>query len=313
MGGGGGKDSKSTGSLPWWAEGAHRTLINEAENWAYEDAGKYIKYPDPRIAGFTDPELASQQARQDLFDAGDPSSAFAAEQYSLASGLGSDITDYATREFTNQEMTNRMSPYMEGVIQPQLREARESYNRNRNQSEANSVARGGSIGSYRVGLEDSLSRQQEAESLSDIRGAGQQSAYETALRSFESDRMMGVQGLGAAAGIYGDIGSRASKLGLDSQASELQRINELARSGAEQREMTQAGYDMSYQDFIEQRDYPMRNMQFMSGILTGVPSGIGTTSTSMPDASIASQIASLGIGAAGLGSLYNGTMGQGGG
>jgi len=304
MGGGSG-GSRSTGSLPWWARQAHQTLISEAEQYAFGERGAYVPYPDARIAGFTDPELAAQQARQNLFDSGDPSQQFAADQYSLASGLGGEISDYARREFTTDEMNRRMSPFMEGVINPQLREARDAYDRRLNQSEADSIARGGSIGSYRVGLENLGLQQDRAQTLSDIRGAGQQSAYESALRSFESDRAMGISGLGNAAALYGDIGSKASALGIASQQSELQRIMELERSGSVQREMTQQEYDLARADFYEEKNYPMQNMQFLSSVLTGIPSGIGTTTTSTPGPGLASQLASYGIAAGGIAQLFN--------
>jgi hypothetical protein len=304
MGGGGGSE-KSTGSLPWWARDAHATLINKAEEFAYGDRGSWVPYPDARIAGFTDQEIAAQQARQEMFNRGDPSQQFAADQYSLASGLGGQITDYATREFTNDEMSRRMSPFMEGVINPQLRQVNESYDSRLNQSEADSVARGGAIGSYRVGIENAGLQQDRAQTLSDVRGAGQQAAYESALKSFESDRATGIGGLSDAAAMYGDIGARASRLGIDSQAAELQRINELERSGAVNREMTQAEYDLAQKDFYEERDWPMRNMSYLSSILSGVPAGIGTTETSYGSPNFASQAASLGIAGAGIGQLVN--------
>jgi hypothetical protein len=304
MGGGGGKASKGTGSLPWWSKRAHMNLIDKAEDFAYGARGEWIPYPDARIAGFTEEELGAQQARRDMFDRGDPSQQWAADQFSLASGLGSQIEDYSTSEFTTDEMNRRMSPFMEGVINPQLREASQSYDRRLNQSQADSVARGGSIGSYRVGLEDSLLEQERAESLGDIRAAGQQSSYESALGSFNADRQAGISGLTGLAAMYGDMGTRASQVGINAQASELQRINELERAGVTQRDMNQAEMDLAYNDFESERDYPMRNMSWLSTILSGVPGGIGTTETTTPNASFASQLAALGFAGAGIGQAF---------
>ena len=58
-------------------------------------------------------------------------------------------------------------------------------------------------------------------------------------------------------------------------------------------------------DFQAEQNYPMENMQFMSSILSGIPSGIGTTTTSSPGPGLPSQLASYGILAGGLGQLFN--------
>ncbi len=302
MGGGGG-DTKQTGALPWWAQGAHKSLIGKAESFAYGDRGAYTPYPDIRIAGLTGQEQAANVAREDMFNRGDVAGQYSADQYGLASGLNSQVRDVAFSEFDTDEMNRRMNPFMEGVINPQLREVRQSFGRRINQSQADSVARGGSIGSYRVGLENAFLETEQARTLGDVRAQGQYDAYGQALGSFESDRAARMGGLGQAVGAYGQIAEGVNRLGTDSQAREFGLIGELDRSGAIQREMQQRELDLAYGDFREEQDWPQQRMSWLSGIISGVPSSVGTTTTTVPQPGLVSQLAGLGLGAAAISKL----------
>ena len=307
MGGGGTqKQSRSTGTMPWWAQGAHRSLIGNAENFAYGDRGGYTPYNQPRIAGLTGAEQSANSARGDLYNRGDVAGQYAADQLGLASGATGEMRDVAFSEFDMDEYERRKNPYMEGVIGSQLREANRSFDRRLNQDEASSVARGGSIGSYRVGLENAFLEGERAESLGDIRNRGEAAAYDQALQSFESDRNTRMGGLGSQASQYGQIAAGANQLGTASQAREIGMINELDRSGAIERELQQRELDMAYGDFQEERDWPQQRMSWLSGVLSGVPSQIGSQATSTPQPGIVSQLTGLGLGAAAIGQLVGG-------
>lgn len=305
MGGSSGKAGKSTGSLPYWMQQPHKTLVGNAESFAYGDRGAYVPYPDIRIAGLTDPELGANVARQEMFNRGDPASEWAASNLESGLDLVPGLAGVAFSEFTPGEMERRMSPYMEGVVRPQLREAEESFERAMNLSEAESIAKGGAMGSYRQMLEQIGLQGQKAESLSDIRGRGQQSAYEDALRSFLADRDTRLSGLGQSIGAYQGLAGAGSQLGTDNQARLLSNITELERSGAIPRELEQRELDLAYTDFVEERDFPMNRMQFVSSMLSGLPSAqYGQTTIQPPQPGIASQLASLGLGAAAISQLF---------
>lgn len=307
MGGGGDtEEQRGYGSMPWWAEGAHRTLINKAENFAYGPRGGYRAYGDPRIAGLTPQERAAQGARESLYNRGDQAGTFASDQLGRAAGLVPEMSRYARSEFTNDEMNQRMSPYMEGVINPQLRESRQEFDRQLNRNQADSIARGGAMGAYRSGMMDSQTLANKAQTLGDIRGRGQQQAYDQALSSFQRDRDVKLGGLGQSIGAYQGLAQGADTLGSNALGRELQMISELERSGAIQREMRQREMDLGYSDFINERDFPMQRMNFMSSMLTGVPSALAGQTVTTPSPGIAAQLASLGLGAAGISQLFGG-------
>lgn len=301
MGGSGGGGTKSTGTLPWWVKNAHKTLIGNAEDFAYGDRGAYTPYSGQRIAGFTGEENAANQARVDQFNRGDVAGQFAADQYGMASDTAGRLEGVANQRFTSAERDARMNPYLEGVLAPQLREANQSFDRRLNQGQAASIARGGSIGSYRVGLEDTLMEGQRAQQLADITGKGNFDAYNQALQSFESDRSAQLGALNSSMQGYSNIGQGANQLGNDSYARETGMINELDRAGAIQRGMQQQELDLGYNDFTTEQMWPAQQMSWLAGILSGVPNAqLGGIQTQGGQPGIGAQIAGFGLGAAGL-------------
>lgn len=302
MGGqsGGGGSSTAT-QLPTWISGPHQQLVKKAESFVYGDRGAYIPYTNDRIEGFNPAETAAFGARQDLFNRGDPMGAFAQGQLNTASGVVPGIMDAADRTFSGSTVNDYMSPYMQGVIDPQLREANLAFDKQINQNEAQSTARGASVGSYRQGLERSLAEQNRAQTLSNITGRGKQAAYEAGLGAFQADRAarMGGQMNTVQAGTQ--LAGAADQVG----SGNLERMSQLAsgleKSGATQRELDQRNLDLKYSDFTQERDWPMRNMSFLAGILGGVPSNqYAQTNTQSAQPGLMSQLASLGLGAAAL-------------
>ena len=101
---------------------------------------------------------------------------------------GTFTTDKATANTFGQEQAQQyMSPFMSGVVDPQLREAKRQAELKR-QAEAAKFAQAGAFGgSGRLLAEQSLGRNL-ATQLSDIYGAGQQKAFENAQSQFERDQ-----------------------------------------------------------------------------------------------------------------------------
>lgn len=303
MGGGGGTDGANpTGAMPWWVRRPHQTLVENAESFAYGDRGAYQAYPDPRIAGLTDQEQGANQAREDMYNRGDVYGEFGSQQLGLGAQALPGLAQAGFSEFTSDEANRRMNPYIQGVIDPQLRVADQSFDRRLNSDEANSIARGGSIGSYRVNLENAFLEGERAETLGDIQARGLSSAYDQALGSFESDRAAQMGSIRDTVSGYGSLAQSANAVGTGAQAREFGLINEYDRSGAIQRELQQRELDLGYSDFREEQDWPMRNMQFLSGILTGVPTQVGGGATT-PQPGLASQLASLGLSAAAIANI----------
>ena len=144
-------------------------------------------------------------------------------------------------------------------------------------------------------------------------GAGQnlqaqlanQQAFQQAQQLGEQSRQYGagygMQGLQTglqAAGQLGQLGGQQFAQGMD--------INKLqAGYGAQQQALEQQGLSQAYQDFLNQQNYPYKQLGFMSDILRGTPTGSSTV-TQMYQAQPGGvqQLAGLGLGAYGLSKMF---------
>ena len=305
MGGGGGGDTYQS-NIPKWAAGAHKNLIKEAEQEAY--GREFPVYEDPRIAGFSPYEQAAMGARQQMFEQGDPLGAFAADQVT-APGYQASEFDFGT--FNDGAMEQYMSPYMQNVVETEKRAALDEYARQGMRSDAERIS-SGARGGYREAVEQALGGSQQARVMGEIQARGSQAAFENAQQQFERDRgaaiqaaQMGDSSALAAAKHRMSQAAAASDIATTGQARAQERIKDLERAGASQREMEQSRLDLAYEDFMREFQYPKTQMNWLSGMLTGVPSGM-MQHTRSPTPGLASQALGLGIGAAGLQRLFSG-------
>lgn len=280
------------------AAGTFKNLLGKAENFAFGERGGFIPYTEPVIAGLTEQEQQAQFAAQQMFDRGDVAGQFAAQQLASAEKLPSEFINVGFQEFDTDQMNRRMSPFIEGVLNPQLREAEQAYDRRLRQTQAQNIAQGGAIGSYRQGIERSNLEAERAQSLSDIRGAGMQRAFEDAARRFQADRATQLGALTSALSGAQGLAAAGSRLGTESLAREQALARGLERAGAIDRELLQRQLDFNRAQTVEERDFPMRRMQELSAIISGAP---GQLLRPVPQqAPLASQLASLGLTAAGI-------------
>jgi len=111
---------------------------------------------------------------------------------------------------------------------------------------------------------------------------------------------LGMQGLQTglqAAGQLGQLGGQQFAQGMD--------INKLQNAyGTQQQALEQQGLSQSYQDFLNQQNYPYKQLGFMSDILRGTPTGSSSV-TQMYQAQPGGlqQLAGLGMGAYGVSQL----------
>jgi hypothetical protein len=257
-------------------------------------------------------------------------------QFSAYDGFNAFQFDPA-RQFTGAEVQQYMSPYMDAVVSRQQDDAFRQFQRlqgARNASAIGAGAFGGSRQAIQEGLaEESLMRQQ-----GDIYATGRQRAFENAAQMFQSDRaaqmttaerqaaelarvqnakaqeLARVQssradeamrrdqfGL-ASLGFQADSARQLAQLGEQARAGDIQAAQLLDRIGMQRMAQQQAGLDIAYQDFLQQRAYPQQQVAFMADLLRGLPiAGTGTTQTQRPSNPLQEL---LGLGISGVG-LYN--------
>jgi hypothetical protein len=185
-----------------------------------------------------------------------------------------------------------MSPYIQNVLDVNKQEAMRDSQRNL-LSQNLGAGRTGSYGNSANILAQAEAQRNFQTQLAKIQSAGMQSAFEDARKSQ----------LGQAAGLT-QAGNTMGALGTAQSAADIDRIKTQGAYGDLQRAIQQQQLDSQYKDLMERLNYPLTTYETMSNLVRGVPltqTG-GTTATTTPAPSFASQFAGMGM--TGLG-LYN--------
>jgi len=141
-----------------------------------------------------------------------------------------------------------MNPYLQSVLQPQLEELRRQSQINMQPGLAKLTQAGGYGGGRQAIMESEANRNLLQEQNKTI-GQGYASAYDKAMGQFNTEQ---------------------------GQAKTLADI--MGQAGAQQRGIEQEGITADYNEFLAQRDYPQKMLQFQQSMLQGLP--ISTVSTS---------------------------------
>jgi hypothetical protein len=153
------------------------------------------------------------------------------------------------------------------------------------------------LGVQQLGAQQSLEAQRANQAaLMEAQKAGEQS------RQFGAN--LGLQGLQTALTGAGQL----SQIGKDIQATDLSRLQaQQAVAGSEQSQR-QKSLDMAYQDFLAQREFPYRQLEFYNAMLRGLPVKADTTSsTYQAQPNIAQQVLGYGIPALALSKAFSAT------
>jgi len=141
-----------------------------------------------------------------------------------------------------------MNPYLQSVLQPQLEELRRQSQINLQPGLTKMTQAGGYGGGRQAIMESEANRNLLQEQNKTI-GQGYASAYDKAMQQFNTEQ---------------------------GQAKTLADI--MSQAGGQQRGIEQEGITADYNEFLAQRDYPQKMLQFQQSMLQGLP--ISTVSTS---------------------------------
>lgn len=315
-GGGGGGPSTSTqiSELPEWARPYAQKALGAGEALAFSP---YQTYGGDRFAGFSPTQLAAQETIKGMGPASQVGTAtglaglagaeaFRAGQYTPGQFSGGTFTPSAAGYY--------MSPFMEAAIAPQLREAQRASDVLGTQ-QAGQAVQAGAFGGSRAGLLEAERQRNLGTQMGDIRARGMQTAYEQAANQFNQDmqrRMqaqqlgeqsrqfgagLGLQGLGTALSAAGQLGQLGqTEFGQRKDVLGMQR-----EVGKEEQELRQRGLTQAYQDFLDERNAPYKQLGFFSDLIRGLPLGQQST-RQMYEAppTFGQTLGSIGMGAYGL-------------
>ena len=163
-----------------------------------------------------------------------------------------------------------MSPYMQNVVDVQKQEAARQSGIMGTQQQAQAT-QAGAFGGSRDAIMRAERERNLGQQMNQIQAQGSQAAYDQAANQFRQ-------------GITQDVA-----------------INQLQNQyGGQQQQQAQRGLDIGYQDFLNQQNYPYKQIGFMSDLIRGLPLGQQSTASmyQAPPSTI-QNIGALGMGAYG--------------
>jgi hypothetical protein len=311
-----------TGFAPELAPYA-QDLLGQAQAVTDVNQNPYMQYQGERVAQFSPLQQQSYENAALMQTA--PQLQDATAMAGLA-GLGALNTGYTYNPMTTKSFGENaqgyMSPYMQNVVERQQQDASRQA-AVAQQAQGAQAARSGAFG----GSGDYLMRSQGAANLArqqgDIQAQGLQSAYQQGMGQFNQEQQqrqaagqlnaqqgqfgagLGLQGLQTAltgASTLGNLGNTQynQNMGVTSLQNQL---------GGQQQQQMQQDLNNKYQDFQSYQNYPYKQLGFMSDILRGVPLTQTGASVYTAPPSTAQNVASLGLGAAGISKLWGGANG----
>jgi hypothetical protein len=159
-----------------------------------------------------------------------------------------------------------MNPYLEAVLEPQRREANRQAEIARNQMQGR-MAQAGAYGGSRQAIMEAEAQRNLQTLLGDITGKGYAGAFETAQKQRQADIDAGLRGLAAqtaATQALTQAGGQEAQYGLAN-------LQEMARQGAAQRDIEQAGLTADYNQYLREIQYPREQLEFQRNMLAGLP------------------------------------------
>jgi len=169
-----------------------------------------------------------------------------------ASGTGGGQSTTAPLGIASQYM----NPYLQSVLQPQLEELRRQSQLNLQPNLAKMTQAGGYGGGRQAIMESEANRnllQQQNQAI----GTGYANAFDKAMQQFNTEQ---------------------------GQAKTLADL--MGTAGAQQRGIEQEGITADYNEFLAQRDYPMKQTQYLQSMLQGLPL---STVSNIPQSQTAAQ------------------------
>lgn len=290
--------------LPDWAKPyAQETL---AKTKAVTEA-PYQRYNAPRIAGFSPLQEQAMQGVSGM----QPSQLgqFGGQLAGAASlgALGTQYRPFQMGQFTSGRAAQYMNPFVEMAMEPQLREAARSSEIQRNLDQARAVGQG-AFGGSRQAIVEAERQRNLGTQMGDIRARGYQTAFDQAQQNFAREQQLreqsrqygaglGMQGFQTALQGAGQLGA----LGGQEFGQQKDIIGLQSQLGGQQQALRQQGLTQAYQDFLNEQNYPYKQLGFMSDMIRGLPLGQQSTAqVYQAPGSLTGQIAGLGTGLLGL-------------
>jgi hypothetical protein len=278
--------------LPDWAKGYAKDTLAKGAALTDISQNPYQQYGGERIAGF-------QPLQQRTFEAAEQMQP--SQQVGLGSGIAGAAglsalgTNYQAGrfqggQFDTQAAQEYMNPYTQSVVDYQKAQALRDFQIAQPMRQAQAVQQG-AFGGSRSAIVDAEAQRTLNSQLQGITATGQQAAFQNAQQQFNADmaRRLQAQQMGEQSRQYGaGLGMQGLQTGLQA-AGQLGQLGQTeygqrmgitqlqSQLGAQQQQQAQRPLDVAYQDFLNQQNYPYKQLGFMSDMIRGLPLGQQST------------------------------------
>lgn len=193
---------------------------------------------------------------------------------------------FTPQTFTADQAKNYMNPYIDAALQPQINELRRQADIQR-VADAGRLTKAGAYGGSRQAIMESEGNRALLDKLSGITSSGYKDAYDKAMAQFNVE-----QGRGQTAQ------DAANQYGL----AALQKQTDV---GGIERGIESEGITADKAQFEAERDYPLKQVQYMQSLLQNLPLATQSYSYNQPSA-----ISQAGSQAGGLMDMYDRLFGS---
>ena len=253
----------------------------------------YTTYQNPRLANFSGDTQSAFQGIRDVAAAGTP-------DMDAALATTGGIANYQSQGIPDMDYASYANPYISNVLDVQKQRATQSFQEQQAGRDAAAVA-AGAFGGDRRFVQDSLAQRDLNQQMQEMDATGLAAAFDRATGLFQQDETN--RRLGATLGL--DAARQQGSLAQSRQDMQLGAAEALSGVGSKIQQRDQAGLDLAYKDFIEQRDWPSKQLSLYSQLLSGTPvTPSSTTTTTEPAPDFLSQLAGLAVGGAGIWDLF---------
>jgi hypothetical protein len=210
----------------------------------------------------------------------------ALQQQAFAGAQGIASAGYTPAQFTGgifgtAEAQQYMNPYLQGALDPQLRELKRQSDIAR-LDDAGRLTKAGAFGGSRQAIMESEGRRNLLDQQSKVIGEGYRTAFDRAADLYDTDRQARMRAEQDT--------ERSRQFGADFG---LKSIADLANLGTVQRGIESEGIAADKAAFEEQRDRPLQMAQYKMDLLGGLPQGTTSTPNTTGLGSLQSQLSNL--------------------
>jgi hypothetical protein len=282
--------------LPGWLNQASKSLVQQA----YELGSRaFVPYEGDRVAEFTPDQQTGFQAVRDMISGAPdvlPSALSMAQAY--ADAPAQQISDFGRIIDENGKLgaiSDYMSPYISGVLDPAIRKITEAADKARLGMDAR-MTMAGAFGDAQHGVEGSRLNREYQTAVGDTAGRVYADAWDKGMglrggdlsRFVDRDKSQAALNETALQRLLQGAGSLLNFQGAD-QNQELQRIAAILGTGQTQQANEQFQLDASFQEFLREMGWDADNLRTAASVISGAPhetTRTGTATTTQPDNSL---------------------------